>query len=259
MKISDGDTIILYFNRTHFKKIKVRNGERINTHFGEINHDVVIGKEYNTSIQLKRGICYLFRMDYFFYSRTVNRRTQILYEQDISLILCLLNIRNGSRIIECGTGSGVLTYYLSKHVGCNGRVYTYECDTTRYDMIKSDISEIKMANVEAYHANILETPFLQKEVDAIFLDMPTPWDVLSMAFESLRNGGCICIFVPSFEQVIKVSEALKKYFINLRMFENIKFDYEPMTVDLLNEKVSGFIVKGNQYCHTGYLIFANKQ
>lgn len=66
-----------------------------------------------------------------------------------------------------------------------------------------------------------------KECDAVFLDLPKPWDAISHASKVLRKGGKICCFSPCIEQVQKTCLELKKQnYLEVRSFECIGRNYD---------------------------------
>jgi tRNA (adenine57-N1/adenine58-N1)-methyltransferase len=62
----------------------------------------------------------------------------------------------------------------------------------------------------------------QKQVDAIVLDMATPWSVIPHAWDSLKGSGVFLSFSPTIEQVMKTVSSLNKYpFIEIQTVEII--------------------------------------
>lgn len=58
-------------------------------------------------------------------------RTQILYHMDIGSVINHLDVKPGDKIVETGTGSGSLSFSLSKQVGSSGKVFSFEFNTQR--------------------------------------------------------------------------------------------------------------------------------
>ncbi len=66
-----------------------------------------------------------------------------------------------------------------------------------------------------------------KECDAVFLDLPRPWEAIKHASKVLRKGGRICCFSPCIEQVQKTCVELKEQnYLEVRCFECIGRNYD---------------------------------
>jgi tRNA (adenine57-N1/adenine58-N1)-methyltransferase len=91
----------------------------------------------------------------------------------------------------------------------------------------------------------------EKEVDAVILDLATPWLVVPHAYIALKGSGVLVSFSPTIDQVVKVVEALTEYgFVCVETVETLmrfmqveRGKTRPQTV------MTG---------HTGYLTFARK-
>ena len=57
---------------------------------------------------------------------SIKRGSQIIYPKEIGQILLKLDLGPGKRVIEAGTGSGVLTIALAHALQPDGLVYSYE-------------------------------------------------------------------------------------------------------------------------------------
>ena len=91
----------------------------------------------------------------------------------------------------------------------------------------------------------------EKDIDAIILDIPNPWDAVAHVWNSLKTGGYFCSYSPLISQVEKTVNEIKKHsFIEVKTLENIQRE---MIVSDYGTRPS-FDMLG----HTGYLTFARK-
>ena len=105
-------------------------------------------------------------------------------------------------------------------------------------------------NVTTINKDVTEE-IKEKDLDAIILDIPNPWDAISHAYKSLKPGGYICTYSPLISQVENTVKEIKKHkFIEVKTFENIQRE---MIVSEHGTRPS-FEMLG----HTGYLTFARK-
>jgi tRNA (adenine57-N1/adenine58-N1)-methyltransferase len=91
----------------------------------------------------------------------------------------------------------------------------------------------------------------QKNVDAVVLDMATPWMVVPHAWESLRGSGVFLSFSPTMEQVMKTVFTLKDHpFIEIETAELIL-----RNITVAKDKTRPQTV---MIGHSGYLTTARK-
>lgn len=254
--IKDGDNVIVYIRKGDQKQIKVQKNDATNTCMGILSHENIIGLEYGAGMSLKKGVVYLLKPDISNKILTQKKVTQVLFEQDMGLIVHFLALREGCLVIECGTGSGLFTSVLSNAVGKKGHVFTYEIDRDRYTMFMEDIERYSYKNIQAFLRDVNADGFLQESVDSVFLDMADPYSAIEHAKRALVNGGRICVFLPSFRQVEKALEILNQSFSSIRMFENVMKIYSKSRSP--EQKPKDVVTKMPQYAHTGYLLFGIK-
>lgn len=77
------------------------------------------------------GWLHLLRPNAELWTLSLPHRTQIVYSMDASYICLSLYLKNGSKLIESGTGTGSLTHHFAQCVGSEGHVYTYEFNENR--------------------------------------------------------------------------------------------------------------------------------
>ena len=250
--IAEGEDVFLYLDRRRTYLVRVEAGKSFHTHKGYIQLGDLIGKEYGTRITSSMGIEFVALKpalrDYIF---KVKRRTQISYPKDIALIIMFSGIGPGSRVVEAGTGTGALTSALAYYVKPNGRVYTYEVREEFAEMAQKNLERAKVSEyVEQKNKNIIEG-IDEKEVDAVILDMATPWLVVPHAYSALKGSGVLVSFSPTIDQIVKTVEALKENgFVGIETVETLM-----RFMQVEREKTRPQTLMTG---HTGYVTFARK-
>jgi tRNA (adenine57-N1/adenine58-N1)-methyltransferase len=250
--IAEGSDVFLHLDRKRTYLVRVEAEKSFHTHKGYIQLGNLIGKEYGARISSSMGIEFVALKpnlcDYIFKS---NRRTQISYPKDISLIIMYSGIGPGSRVVEAGTGTGALTSAIAHYIKPTGRVYTYEFRQEFQTNAKKNLERAGLLDcVELKKGDITEG-IEEKDLDAIILDMATPWMVIPHAYTALKGSGVLVSFSPTIDQVVKVAEALAEYgFVGVETVETlIRF----MQVERGKTRPQT-VMTG----HTGYLTFARK-
>lgn len=174
------------------------------------------------------------------WTRSVPHRTQIIYRTDISVISSQLHLKPGCIVIEAGTGSGSLSHSILKTIAPSGHLYTCEFHKERHEKATKEFQENGFEElVTTYHRDVCAfgfpmtgAPLKENEkpelvtidpnsVDAVFLDLPKPWECVSYAHKVLKpNGGRICCFSPCIEQVQQNADNLRELdFGDIQTFE----------------------------------------
>lgn len=138
------------------------------------------------------------------WTQVLNQRTQILFQTDIAMVLYHLNLRPGSVVVESGTGSASLSTSIARAIAPHGHLHTFEFNIERARRARSDIALNRLADVVTVrHRDVCGRgfPAFPAGVDAVFLDLPTPWVAVDSAHAALRPQGRICSFSPCIEQV----------------------------------------------------------
>ncbi|MCJ2513973.1 MAG: methyltransferase domain-containing protein, partial [Candidatus Thermoplasmatota archaeon] len=161
------------------------------------------------------------------------------------------SIESGNKIVEAGIGSGSLTIALATMVSPKGKIFSYD---TRKEFIEHSLKNIEMANLSNYVSTKIKditTGIDEKNLDAVILDIPNPWDAIDYAWKSLKIGGYFCSYSPLISQVENTVKKLKKNnFIEIKTIENIQ--RELIITDY------GTRPSFDMLGHTGYLTFARK-
>jgi len=226
--------------------------KKFSTHHGEINLEALTQISPGNVIYTHKNIPFITvkptLYDLIFH---IKRITQIIYPKELGYILIRLGIKPGSRVIECGTGSGALTLALAWWVRPNGRVYSYEKEERFLKVCLENLNYVGLKEwVELKHKNI-GNGFDEKNVDAVFLDVKTPWMYFHHAWEALKGGCVLGILVPTTNQITESLKFLEKnLFKDIEIIEILLRRYKTVAERLRPED--------RMVAHTGYLIFARK-
>ncbi|PVU98353.1 hypothetical protein BB559_001631 [Furculomyces boomerangus] len=214
--IEKGDVVMLYMTRESIVPIVVDEEKNFNNKFGEYKHKKMIGMDYGTKMlsENKKGFLYLLHPTPELWTLSVPHRTQILYMPDISIISLKLDLKPGKIVIESGTGSGSFTHSIARSIAPSGHLHTFEYHEERAKIIKAELENHNLASiVTSNHRDVCKNGFSLEDVaDAVFLDLPAPWEAVPAAVKSLRKDkvGRICTFSPCIEQVQRTALALNE-------------------------------------------------
>ncbi len=231
--------------------VKVEEEKEFHTHLGIVTIGNAIGKPYGSAIMTSKDKqCWIFQPVPFDYVHKFRRPTQIMYPKDIGLILMMTGIGPGSHVVEAGTGSGALTSILAYYVR-PGRVFTYEKREDFFEIARENIAKTGMLDyVEFNHKDITEA-IVENNVDAVIIDLDTPWLVIHPAKQALKDGGHFVSFSPTFNQIEKTVHMLKEEkFYNIKTIECFSREIQTKEGATRPKK---FVAH-----HTGYLTFARK-
>jgi tRNA (adenine57-N1/adenine58-N1)-methyltransferase len=219
---------MILIHRKTGKKFYIENSDKdFNTNFGIIKKED-LSKEPGTTIKSHLGEEFLILEDNFNdLIRYLKRGPQSIHEKDIGLLYSLVNISQGMRIVEGGTGSGILTSYLANSIKPNGKVYSYEIREDFYNIAKRNLEKLKLLDYVELKLKDINKGIDEKDIDLIILDIPNPWNILNYAYESLKPGGYLVSFLPNITSVLKLLDSNDKFLL-VGIYENFvrKWKYE---------------------------------
>lgn len=207
--IGEGDDLLLFLDSRRTYLVTVKKDESFHTHKGYLNFNDIVGRRYGEQVKSSLDVAFtVFKPTLSDYLRKMRHATQVIYPKDAALIVNYANIGPGSRVVEAGTGSGVLTAALAHYVRPTGRVYSYE---VRGEVVEQARKNIARTGLLAF-IDLKEGDATQRleetEVDAVILDLATPWLVVPHADQALRVGGSFVSFSPTIDQAVKTTAAL---------------------------------------------------
>jgi len=289
--IEEGDTVMLFVSMANTYVLEVvpqtrnRHGflveNKFQTVYGQLKVMELVGQSFGTKINLPSGWAYILHPTCELWTKSLPHRTQIIYTPDISLIIFGLNLAPGSVVIEAGTGSGSLSHSLVRAIQPTGHLFTFDFHEKRAEIAREEFEKHGLGEwVTVGHRDVISDGFnVDKRVDAIFLDLPIPWDGIPHAQRTLKRGGRLCTFSPCIEQVQKTCEALKKTqnFIQIQTHEVLQrqlsvqtrimssLDFTPVRLEPGSKlapvkkdqaKFRTLVPPQQMAGHTGYITFA---
>ncbi|KAK4177602.1 tRNA methyltransferase complex GCD14 subunit-domain-containing protein [Triangularia setosa] len=172
------------------------------------------------------------------WTSSLPHRTQVVYTPDYSYVLHRIRARPGSVLIEAGAGSGSFTHASVRAVyngyptegERKGKVYSFEFHEQRFHKMNKELKEHNLDSlVHLTHRDVYNGGFLingkSPEAEAIFLDLPAPWEALHhLSRRNPKNpedkdwvsplnpkkSAHICTFSPCIEQVTKTVSAMRR-------------------------------------------------
>lgn len=230
--------------------IKLTSGSQYQTHVGNIDHDSIVGQSWGSTIESHIGSPFVLLQPSLDDILTeLKRNTQIMYPKDIGFLLIKMGIGPGATVLEAGTGSGSLTTALAFTVGPQGMVISYDSRPDIQRLAKKNLSHLGLEDRVTLKLRDIVDGFDEQNVDALFLDVPNPYDYLSHVWKALKHGGAFGAILPTTNQVeILLSGLRRENFGYVEVCEVFLRYYKPVA--------ERFRPTDRMVAHTGYLIFA---
>ncbi|KAL0579880.1 tRNA (adenine-N(1)-)-methyltransferase catalytic subunit trm61 [Marasmius crinis-equi] len=117
-------------------------------------------------------------------------------------------------------------------VGPTGHLWSYEFHEARHSKAKEEFTRhgFHPSRVTLTHRNVCKDGFtIEDTADALFLDIPAPWDAIDHAKRALKKDRTtrICCFSPCMEQVMRTVSALNEAgFTEITMYETLLRPHE---------------------------------
>lgn len=247
-----GDLAFLTGPRGHSLTVLLAPGERIQSMHGVILHADLIGLEWGTQVHTHLGKVFtLLQPALDDLLRDIERSSQVIYPKDLGYILLNLGVGPGSLVIEAGTGSGALTVALAHIVGVQGHVYSYEQRAEAQAIARKNLQQLGLLERVSLKLRDVAEGFDERNIPALFLDLPNPEDYLAQARAALAPGGFFGCILPTTNQVSVLLTALKQHdFGFVEVSEILHRYYKPVAARLRPAD--------NMVAHTGFLVFARR-
>jgi tRNA (adenine57-N1/adenine58-N1)-methyltransferase catalytic subunit len=229
----------------------VEPGDEMGTDLGvlEIPEDVEPGQILETHLGDEFRVRRLRGPDLFHH---FERTGAPMVPRDVGLVIGETGVSTGDRVLDTGTGTGVLTALMAR---AGASVVTYERDPEFADVARENM---KLGGVE--ESVDVRTGDLTEEVDelepgsfdVLTLDTGDAPDVVEHAPDLLIDGGFVAVYSPFVESTREVVEAAREAGLsNVRTRETIQRE---MQFDDRGSRPSTAPVG-----HTGYLTLARNE
>lgn len=250
-EILKGESVVLV--DSSYKKIIIDTTEKTDKFkgVGVFDPSILVGKKYGDTISIGSKEFWIFRPSVMDKLHSLKRMAQIILPKDSAHIILNCSIEHGKRVLEAGIGSGSLSIALATSVAPDGKVISYD---TREDFINHALKNLEKSRLDQYVKTKLKDitkGIDEKDLDAVIIDIPNPWDAIGHAWSALKPGGYLCCYSPLISQVEKAVFSIRENkFIEIKTIENIQRE---MIISEHGTRPS-FDMLG----HTGYLTFARK-
>jgi len=249
--IQDGSFVYIFLDGKRNWIRRVKEGEQFHSNKGIIAFDDIIGRPFGLRVQSHSGTVFqIHKPSQNDIQISLGRNTQIVYPKDAATIVNQAGICAGSRVVESGTGSGSLTWIFSRAVGSSGHVYTYEVREDMYLGAKKNLERYAdMDRITMHHQDILDG-IKEENVDAVVLDLATPWLLVDEVHRVLKPSHFIASYSPTIEQVMKTCKAMGESG-NWGMIKTLEVLQREIMVRDNKTRPTTWMVG-----HTGYMTFA---
>ncbi|KAJ7575143.1 tRNA methyltransferase complex subunit Cpd1 [Mycena floridula] len=238
--IAAGDMVIVWMSRDQLQPLIITPGKDYNNRYGNYRHSDLIGIPFGSKVGswTGKGFIHVLRPTPELWTMALPHRTQILYLADISFITSHLDIRPGSKVIEAGTGSASFSHSTIRTIGSTGHLWSYEFHEARANKAREEFARHGFTDtVTLTHRNVCKDGFTVTDTaDALFLDIPSPWEAIEHAKNALRKDRTtrICCFSPCMEQVLRTVSALNDAgFTEITMYETLIKPHEIVQIPAL--------------------------
>ena len=252
MKIGEGSYVLLFHSTRKKWLVRAAYEKKMHTHLGIIDMSTVIGMDYGSIIKSTEGkTIYLIQPTPYDFIMKSERKTQIIYPKDLGFIIARTGIKNGSIVLEIGTGSGALTTFVAGIVKPSGHVYTFDVNPDFMAVARRNLQKAGVADFVTLQEHDPHLGLDLMDADVAIVDLGDPWSVIPQVYNSIKNSGSFVAICPTYNQLEKTAVQLRRSnFVDVESVEIISRTLEAR---------EGMTRPSNRMiAHTTYLIFARK-
>ncbi|WP_435344789.1 methyltransferase domain-containing protein [Haloarchaeobius sp. HRN-SO-5] len=226
----------------------VAPGDELQTDLGvlDVPEDVTPGTTLETHLGEPFHVRALRGPDFF---NHFERTGAPMMPRDVGLVVGETGVGEGDRVLDAGTGTGVLAAYLA-HAGAT--VTTFERDPDFADVARENMRLAGLDDrVDVRTGDLTNHLDDLGRFDVVTLDTGDAATVAARAPDLLTSGGFLAVYAPFVEQTREAALAAREAGLsNVRTYETIQREMD------FDDRGSRPSTRG--VGHTGYLTFARR-
>lgn len=227
------------------RRYLVKEGADLHCNFGMVSGKDIGDAGVGEAVESNKGESFtVLEPDILDHIAKARRGPQAMTLKDMALVAGYAGLRSGSKVVEAGAGSGLLSMYLASVVA-PARLVSYEVREDHAAIVSENLERFGVGNVELKVKDVYEG-IDENDLDAVVLDLAEPWRCVPHLDGSLRPGGRLISYSPSINQSRQLADALDGYL--QETFECILRNWKPGTMRP-DTRMLG---------HTGFLTVARK-
>jgi tRNA (adenine57-N1/adenine58-N1)-methyltransferase len=179
------------------------------------------------------------------------RRTQIVYPKDLGYIAARTGLKNGSKVLEIGTGSGALATFMAGIVKPDGHIFSYDVNAEFMDIARHNLEKSGMIDFVTMNQHDPHQGVDIREADVAVVDLGDPWTVIDQVHDALKGSGAFVAICPTMNQIEKTATELKRSgFADVEAVE--------LMIRTMEAREGMTRPSMRMIGHTTYLVFARK-
>jgi tRNA (adenine57-N1/adenine58-N1)-methyltransferase len=224
----------------------------MHTHLGVIDVSSLIGMKYGSLVRTSEGkVVYLIEPTTYDLIMKSERKTQIIYPKDLGFIAARTGLKNGSKVLEIGTGSASLTTFMASIVKPNGHIYSFDVNADFIAVAKRNLEKAQMTEYVTICEHDPHQGIDIRDVDVAIVDLGDPWTVVDQVYDSLKGSGAFVAICPTMNQLENTATKLK-------FSRYVDIDCVEMMIRNIEARQGMTRPSTRMIGHTTYLIFARK-
>lgn len=190
---------------------KVTQDKKLHTHLGIIDISATIGMEYGSAVKTTEGkLVFLIEPTIHDFIMKSERRTQIVYPKDLGYIAARTGLKNGSKVLEIGTGSAALATFMASIVKPDGHIYSFDVNPEFMEIARRNLEKAGMSPYVTMHQHDPHQGVDVREADIAIVDLGDPWTVVDQVHDALKGSGAFVAICPTMNQIEKTATELKR-------------------------------------------------